>query len=115
MRLVAHFFKQMITSRIVVLFVVIHLVLFIYGMSLTGNSPVYHFTNEPLLNKILLLLDLPALIIAGFLQYLISQAYLVHYLWASIINDFIVLICVSIQWALTGHIAEKIFRRIGSK
>lgn len=109
MRLVAHFIKQMIASRIVVLFVVIHLLIYIYRLSKISKSPVHHPTNDPIFFQILVLLDLPALIVASFFQTSLSYD---KYWWASLYNKFIVFSFLSIQWALIGFAVERIFKRL---
>lgn len=111
MKSIAHFIRRVITSRIVMLFVFIHLALYIYGLSKIPKSPVYHSTNDPIFFQILVLLDLPALVIASFFQTSLSYN---EYWWTSLYNKFIVFSFLSIQWALIGFAIEIVFKRLAA-
>ena len=109
--------KNILGSRIGQVLFVVHslLLVYVYASREPFSEREFHFHYEPLLYKVLVTMDLPALVVATLIGmsfvYLRSQP--VNSWWSQSIMDAIGFICVSVQWWLVGYCIERIVRRRG--
>jgi hypothetical protein len=109
------FLKRVAASRIGQILFLVHtiLVVYVYASRESFSERAFHFHYEPLLFKVLIVLNLPALLVATIIG--IPFAYLkslsVNLWWLQWVIDATGFICVSGQWWVIGYCVERIFWR----
>ena len=111
------FAKRVAASRTSQVFFVLHTIILVYALverqAERGDSE-FHFFYEPLAYKLLVTLDLPALLFGMLI--LIPFAHeaspISQYWWAYWVQNLVMAVFVSLQWLLIGYILEKLITNI---
>ena len=105
--------RALLLNRISVVLVVAHffLILCLYWERRDRLNLPFHFHYESTLFKILFQLDLPALWVTGWIIYAIHEGFSPadESIWMGIVSLVIMIACTSLQWAIIGFLAGKVW------